>query len=94
MADRLERLGLAVHRGLGGTGVVGTLPGSGDAAAGAILLRADMDALPIEERSGVAYARPFRRSYDRTGWRSIRASMRRAVSLGWVTTAEAKSSAQ
>ncbi len=55
MADRLERLGLAVHRGLGGTGVVGTLPGSGDAAAGAILLRADMDALPIEERSGVAY---------------------------------------
>ena len=53
VADRLAALGLEVHRGLGGTGVVGTLRGR---EPGAILLRADMDALPITEASGVAYA--------------------------------------
>lgn len=55
IATRLAGLGLDVHRGLGGTGVVGTLRGTG-AESGAILLRADMDALPIVERSGVAHA--------------------------------------
>lgn len=53
VAERLAALGLAVHRGLGGTGVVGTLRGEG---RGAIMLRADMDALPITEASGVAHA--------------------------------------
>ncbi len=53
VAERLAALGLAVHRGLGGTGVVGTLRGEGQ---GAIMLRADMDALPITEASGVAHA--------------------------------------
>jgi hippurate hydrolase len=53
VAERLAGLGLAVHRGLGGTGVVASLPGTGP---GAILLRADMDALPIAERSGVPHA--------------------------------------
>ncbi len=53
VAERLGALGVAVHRGLGGTGVVGTIPGDGP---GAILLRADMDALPIVEASGVAHA--------------------------------------
>ena len=53
VAERLAALGLAVHRGLGGTGVVGTLRGEGP---GAILLRSDMDALPITEASGVAHA--------------------------------------
>ena len=53
VAARLTSTGWAVHRGLGGTGVVGTLRGAGD---GAIILRADMDALPIVERSGVPYS--------------------------------------
>jgi hippurate hydrolase len=43
-----------VHRGLGGTGVVGTLrAGTSDRHIG---LRADMDALPIKEQTGVPYA--------------------------------------
>lgn len=47
VAARLEALGYAVTTGLGGTGVVGTLRvGTADRAIG---LRADMDALPMEE---------------------------------------------
>lgn len=53
VAERLESFGLEVTRGIGGTGVVGTLRnGSGNRA---IALRADMDALPIEEAGGLAY---------------------------------------
>lgn len=54
VVDQLEELGLDdVHQGLAGTGVVGTLKvGSG---AGRIALRADIDALPIEEANEVAY---------------------------------------
>ena len=54
VAERLQRWGFAVHRGLGRTGVVGTLTsGSGTRRIG---LRADMDALPIEETSGKPWA--------------------------------------
>ncbi|MGF1639723.1 MAG: M20 aminoacylase family protein [Rhodospirillales bacterium] len=52
VADRLAEFGLDVHRGLAGTGVVGTLS-SGDGPA--IALRADMDALPIEEANDFAH---------------------------------------
>ncbi|MEK8051875.1 M20 aminoacylase family protein [Ideonella sp. DXS22W] len=54
VAERLARWGYAVHRGLGGTGVVGTLKmGNGPRTIG---LRADMDALPIVETSGQPWA--------------------------------------
>ncbi len=54
VAAKLESWGYAVHRGLGGTGVVGTLTrGAGKRRLG---LRADMDALPIQEATGVAWA--------------------------------------
>lgn len=54
VAAKLETFGLKVHRGLAGTGVVGTLlRGTGKRAIG---IRADMDALRMQERSGAAHA--------------------------------------
>ncbi len=54
VAQRLAEWGYEVHRGLGGTGVVGRLRhGSGSRSIG---IRADMDALPITEATGLAYA--------------------------------------
>ncbi len=53
VADTLARLGLEVHTGLARTGVVGVLRhGTGGRAIG---LRADLDALHIQEASGVSY---------------------------------------
>ena len=52
VADRLAEFGIAVHRGLGGTGVVGTLV-TGDGPA--IGLRADMDGLAIPEANDFDY---------------------------------------
>ncbi|MBK9362246.1 MAG: amidohydrolase [Rubrivivax sp.] len=54
VADRLHRWGYEVHRGLGGTGVVGTLKAG--TSTRRIGLRADMDALPIVETSGRAWS--------------------------------------
>ena len=54
VAEQLEEWGYAVTRGLGGTGVVGQLKrGNGNKSIG---LRADMDALPIQEATGLPYA--------------------------------------
>ncbi len=54
VASTLEGLGYRVHRGLGTTGVVGQLTkGTGSKTIG---IRADMDALPIQERTGLDYA--------------------------------------
>ncbi|HUH85910.1 MAG TPA: M20 aminoacylase family protein [Stellaceae bacterium] len=55
VARRLTEFGLDVHRGLAGTGVVATLKGNAPGQR-AIALRADMDALHVHEKSGVAYA--------------------------------------
>ena len=53
VAKQLEALGIEVHRGVGGTGVVGVLrEGNGPVALG---LRADMDALPILEANDMPY---------------------------------------
>ncbi len=54
--DELARLGVEHKGGLaGGTGVLGHIPGT-RAGAPTIALRADMDALPIDERTGAEYA--------------------------------------
>jgi hippurate hydrolase len=54
VARKLEDWGYAVSRGLGGTGVVGSLRrGHGPRSMG---IRADMDALPIEENSQASWA--------------------------------------
>ena len=50
----LHKFGIDVHRGLAGTGVVGTLKG-GKGDGPAIGLRADMDALDIEEKNDIDY---------------------------------------
>jgi hippurate hydrolase len=59
IAAWLQALGLPLHRGMGGTGVVATLRGNGpdaDDPARAIGLRADMDALPVQEINAFDYA--------------------------------------
>ncbi|WP_300712060.1 M20 aminoacylase family protein [Limnohabitans sp.] len=53
VAAKLQSWGYQVHRGLGGTGVVGTLKrGSSERKLG---IRADMDALPIQEATGAEW---------------------------------------
>ncbi len=54
VASRLEGFGIEVHRGLAGTGVVGTLKGTRPGSR-AIALRADMDALHIHEKNDAPY---------------------------------------
>ncbi|MGI9150156.1 MAG: M20 aminoacylase family protein [Limnohabitans sp.] len=54
VAAKLESWGYTVHRGLGGTGVVGTLQRG--TSARRLGLRADMDALPIQEATGAEWA--------------------------------------
>ena len=56
VAAKLAEFGIAVHRGLGGTGVVGTLTGLGTGSGRTIGLRADMDALPMPEANDFDYA--------------------------------------
>jgi carboxypeptidase Ss1 len=53
VADRLESFGIDVKRGVGGTGVLGTLRGSKKGRV--VALRADMDALPVEEMADVEF---------------------------------------
>jgi len=53
MAERLRKLGFEVTTGIGGTGVVGVLRnGSGPT----VMLRTELDALPVEEKTGLSYA--------------------------------------
>jgi hippurate hydrolase len=54
VADKLTQWGIEVHRGLGGTGVVGVLKGKGQGSK-RIGLRADMDALPMEENTNLRW---------------------------------------
>ncbi len=57
VATKLREFGVTIHRGLAKTGVVGTLQGSTPAKGkpSAIALRADIDALDIQEETGLPY---------------------------------------
>ncbi len=57
VAELLEQFGCdEIVTGLGRTGVVGVIRGRSDSAGRVVGLRADMDALPIEEETGLDYA--------------------------------------
>src|SRR3984893_5442592 len=62
-ADRLRAAGYEVTTGIGKTGVVGLLR-HGDGPT--VMLRADMDALPVEEATGLPYAAKVKAA-DREG---------------------------
>src|SRR5581483_10115105 len=62
-ADRLRGAGFEVTTGVGKTGVVGLLR-NGEGPT--VMLRADMDALPVEEATGLPYASNARAT-DREG---------------------------
>lgn len=53
VAERVQAMGYEVATEVGGTGVVGRLE---NGAGPTVLLRADMDALPVEEKTGLPYA--------------------------------------
>ncbi|TDR93361.1 M20 aminoacylase family protein [Enterovirga rhinocerotis] len=56
VADRLREFGCdEVVTGIGRTGVVGVIKGKGSASGKVVGLRADMDALPIEEATNLPY---------------------------------------
>ena len=56
VAEKLKAYGVdEVHTGIAKTGVVGLIKGKGDSAR-RVGLRADMDALPIDEQTNLAYS--------------------------------------
>jgi hippurate hydrolase len=61
MATELRALGYQVTEKVGGFGVVGVLE---NGAGRALLVRCDMDALPVEEKTGLAYASKVRTELD------------------------------
>ncbi len=60
-ADWIERLGYEVSRAVGTTGVVGVLR---NGAGATVMLRADMDALPVAEATGLTYASQVKATDD------------------------------
>jgi amidohydrolase len=62
IAEHLRGLGLSVATGIAHTGVVGVLEGGRPGPV--VALRADMDALPVTERTGLPYASQVRSTYN------------------------------
>ncbi len=56
VVQHLRELGLEVTEGVGRTGVVGVLANDPESHGPVVWLRADMDGLPVEELTGLAYA--------------------------------------
>ncbi|WP_148497631.1 M20 metallopeptidase family protein [Paenibacillus senegalensis] len=54
IAEKLEQMGIEITRNVGGHGIVGRL--KGEKAGPVVALRADMDALPIQDEKDCAYA--------------------------------------
>lgn len=61
VADHLKKLGMDVQTNVGGTGVVGTLKGG--LPGKVVALRADMDALPVPENTGLPFASKVKSTY-------------------------------
>ena len=61
MAKHLRETGAEVHEGVGGTGIVAVLS-NGEGPR--VLVRTDMDALPMEERTGLPYASKATATYN------------------------------
>src|SRR5690606_15233281 len=61
VADHLRALGLAPRTGIGATGVVAVLKGGRPGPR--IALRADMDALPVTEATGLPFASTVKSEY-------------------------------
>jgi metal-dependent amidase/aminoacylase/carboxypeptidase family protein len=61
LAGRLRRLGYAVTENVGGTGVVAILK---NGAGPTVMLRTELDALPVEEKTGLPYASRVRTKDD------------------------------
>tara|TARA_Y100001936_G_scaffold218960_1_gene231976 strand:+ start:358 stop:1626 length:1269 start_codon:yes stop_codon:yes gene_type:complete len=61
VADHLTSLGMNVETGIAYTGVVGLL--NGDLPGPTIAIRADMDALPVVEKTGLPYASKVKTTY-------------------------------
>ncbi len=61
VAEHLKALGMEVHTGVAHTGVVGILRGG--QPGGVVALRADMDALPVAEQTGLPFASAVKGEY-------------------------------
>jgi hippurate hydrolase len=55
VCERLTAFGVEHHAGVGRTGVVAVVPGRGDKSGRSVGLRADMDALPMQEENDFAH---------------------------------------
>src|SRR6266404_2734427 len=62
LADELDKLNVTVTRRVGGYGIVGVLK-NGDGPT--VLVRTDMDALPVTEQTGAAYASSVKTTDDK-----------------------------
>lgn len=62
VADHLRSLGMEVRTGVGKTGVVGILKGAKPGKV--VALRADMDALPVAEQTGLPFASKVTAQYN------------------------------